>query len=223
MRELKVLIIDDHPVIASAYVSALKKIAEKDTTYTFTITETVTIDNALQKLGDNPPSYYNLVFLDIKLPKSKDETFLSGEDLGIFIRDKHPDTKIIIATTYNDNYRINSLLKSTNPDGFLIKNDMLPQDLMLGIIEAIENPPHYSKTVQQLIRKHISSDLHLDKIDRQILYELSIGTKMKELPKVIPMSMGGIERRKRQIKDIFEIADQDDRVLIKIAQEKGFI
>ena len=67
----------------------------------------------------------DIVFLDIKLPPSKDGKILSGEDLGIKINQLLPDTKIIISTTFNDNYRIHNILENINPDGFLIKNDFL--------------------------------------------------------------------------------------------------
>lgn len=223
MKNINVLIVDDHPVIASAYKNALAKIKKDSELYNFSIIEVVNIDNALIQINKNTTSFFNIIFLDIKLPKSKNGQFLSGEDLGLEIRKISPKSKIIVATTYNDNFRINSIFKSLNPDGFLIKNDMQPKDLIHGIIEVIEEPPHYSKTVRKLIRKHLMSDIVLDKIDRQILYELSNGTKMSELPNVISMSIGGIERRKRLLKEAFNITSKDDRVLVEIAKEKGFI
>jgi hypothetical protein len=74
-----------------------------------------------------------------------------------------------------------------------------------------------------LFRKQSSSDYKLDKIDRQLLYEMSIGTKMKDLPSIIPMSMTGLEKRKKQLKVLFEVKENDDRELILKAKEKGFI
>ncbi|WP_223033646.1 response regulator [Hanstruepera marina] len=223
MKDINVLIIDDHPIIASSYKNALLKIKKDSGLYNFVVTEVVNIDDALIQIKKNLPSFYGIIFLDIKLSVSENGKYLSGEDLGIEIRRVSPKSKIIVATTYNDNYRIDSILKSINPDGFLIKNDMQPKDLIKGIIEVIEEPPHYSVTVRKLIRKHITSDIVLDKIDRQILYELSNGTKMTELPKVISMSISGIERRKRLLKDVFNITSKDDRDLVEIAREKGFI
>ncbi|WP_338731542.1 response regulator [Mangrovimonas cancribranchiae] len=223
MKDINVLIVDDHPIIASSYKNALSKIKKETGLYNFITTEVVSIDDALIQINKNPSSFFDIIFLDIKLPKSKDGKYLSGEDLGLRIKEISPKTKIIVLTTYNDNYRIDSILKSLNPDGFLIKNDMQPKDLIKGIIEVIEEPPHYSKTVRKLIRKHITSDFVLDKIDRLILHELSNGTKMSELPNVISMSISGIERRKRLLKEVFNIAGKDDRILVKIAREKGFI
>ena len=86
-----------------------------------------------------------------------------------------------------------------------------------------EGSPYYSKSVLELFRKQSSIDYRLDKIDRQLLYEMSIGTKMKDLPKIIPMSMAGLEKRKKHLKEIFEILNNDDRELILKAKEKGFI
>jgi len=221
MQSFTVLVIDDHPIIADAYKSALLKTASENSTIGFSIEMATNCDAALEKI--NSKKEIDLIFLDMKLPKSSDGQFLSGEDLGIEIRKQLPDTKIIVATTYNDNYRVNNILKSINPEGFLIKNDITPSDLISAITTVVEGIPYYSKTVLKLLRTHINHDFFLDKIDRQLLYELSIGAKMVDLPKVIPMSIGGIERRKRQLKEIFDIQKESDKVLVELAKDKGFI
>lgn len=221
MTTINVLIIDDHPIIADAYKSALMKISRDDDHYGFSIFEANTIDKALLELSKKIT--FNLIFLDIKLPKSKDNKFLSGEDLGLEIRRVSPKSKIIVATTYNDNYRLNNILKSVNPDGFIIKNDITPNELVSAIEIVLDKPPYYSKTVLQLLRKQFANNFNLDKIDRQILFELSKGTKMVDLPNKIPMSIGGIERRKRQLKEVFGIIKEEDKVLVQMAKEKGFV
>ncbi len=224
MKTYNILIVDDHPIIASAYKVALLSIEKKKEDYKFDIDTAIDIDSAEKYFSKNPKQKaYDLVFLDIKLPKSTDGKLLSGEDLGIEIRKQSPNTKIIIATTYNDNYRINNILKSVDPDGFLVKNDITPDELVGSIKSIIDGIPYYSETVVKLLRKHISNNFYLDKIDRQLLYELSTGTKMMDLPSIIPMSIGGIERRKRQLKEIFNISKGDDKALVDIAKERGFI
>ena len=181
-------------------------------------------DIALQKIDlASKSDGFDIIFLDIKLPPSDDGKILSGEDIGVKINQLLPNSKIIISTTFNDNYRVQSILKSVNPDGFLIKNDVDTDELIEAIKTVIFDPPYYSKSVIKLLRKQISSDFLLDKIDRQLLHELSIGTKMKDLPDVLPMSMAGIEKRKRQLKEIFNVQENEDRELILKAKEKGFI
>ena len=35
------------------------------------------------------------------------------------------NAKIIVSTTFNESHRVNSIFKNINPDGFLIKNDVV--------------------------------------------------------------------------------------------------
>ena len=222
MTTYSVLIIDDHPQIIESFKMAFERFS-KDNQIDFKITEASTIDRAYDLITQRKKLSFDIVVLDIKLPESKIKKLLSGEDLGLEIRKHTPETKIIIATTYNDNYRINSILLSINPEGFLVKNDLTSKTILTAIDEVINDIPAYSPTVKKLLRNLTSNDFTLDQIDRQILHELSIGSKMVDLPKIIAMSIGGIERRKRRLKEIFNVYDKDDRALIEIAKEKGFI
>jgi hypothetical protein len=63
------------------------------------------------------------------------------------------------------------------------------------------------------------NDFLLDKIDRRLLYQLSIGTKTTDLPEILPPSIAGVEKRKRN----FNVSNLDDKGLITIVKEKGFI
>ncbi|MEQ6123212.1 response regulator [Pseudotenacibaculum sp. MALMAid0570] len=224
-QKYTVLIVDDHPLICEAYKSAFIHIGKKDSSISFDIEVAHNCDDAFSYIKNctSDEKHLALVFLDMSLPPSQDGKILSGEDLGLKINELLPETKIIVSTTFNDNYRVHSIFKNINPDGFLIKNDITPQELVTAIQEVILDPPYYSKTVVKLLRNQVSSDLLLDKIDRQILYELSIGTKMKELPAIVPLSIAGIEKRKRHLKQIFNISSADDRELLLLAKEKGFI
>lgn len=228
MQESKkhtILIIEDHPLISEAYKQAFKAIENDIETIFFEITETrncETAYNAIKNYMANGKKL-DVIFLDIMLAQSKDAKILSGEDLGVIIREVMPQTKIIVSTFLNNNYRIHNIIKNINPEGFLIKNDVNPKSLIEAINRVISNPPYYSKTVIEMLRKNVSSKIMLDDIDRKILYELSIGSKMKELPNVIPLSKAGIEKRKRILYSVFNIKENSDRQLIIKAKSSGFI
>ena len=223
-KHLNTLIIDDHPLLIDAYKSALLEIELDRQEWKFNIREADSCDTALQFLERlNPEASLDLVFLDIKLPPASDGSHLSGEDLGLEIRAKSKMAKIVVATTFNDNYRIHNIFRSINPEGFIIKSDINAETLGAALIDVLTNPPYYSRTVIQAIRKYISHDFLLDKWDRFILYELSQGTKMKELPKLIPFSLGALEKRKSKLKTIFDIKHGEDRELLMRAREHGFI
>lgn len=220
-----VFIIDDHPLIFDAYKAALNYYSKRNESINFSIHAAKDCDEGLYLISkfSEEKKIVDLVFLDISIPPSKDGKILSGEDLGLKINSILPGTKIIVSTTFNDNYRVNSILKSLNPDGFLIKNDLTHKELLETINVVLNNPPYYSKTVLKLFRNQGANDLLLDDLDRKILYELSIGTRMKELPEVLPLSIGGIEKRKRRLKEIFNIKSGEDKELILVAKSKGFI
>ena len=224
-NKYNVLIIDDHPIIAEAYKSAFHHIETQQEAISFEIQVAHDCDSACEILGmssENEPAI-DIVFLDMRLPASSDGTILSGEDLGLKINAMLPNSRIIVSTTFNDNYRVHSIFKSINPDGFLVKNDITPAELVMAIKEVLSDPPYYSKTVMKMLRSQVSHDYFLDDVDRKILYELSIGTKMKDLPNIIPLSFAGIEKRKRQIKQMFGVNSSDDKDLILMARDKGFI
>ena len=220
-----VLIIDDHPLITSAYKSAFNYVEKQNDALSFNIDEAHDCDSAFKKITSLSSNSKNLdiVFLDISLPPSKDGQILSGEDLGLKINELMPSTKIIVSTTFNDNYRIHSLFKNLNPDGFLVKNDINPKELVAAINTIITDPPYYSKTVIKLLRNEVASDFIVDAIDRKLLYELSIGTMMKDLPELLQLSLPALEKRKRHLKQIFDAVSPYDKELLQKAKEKGFI
>lgn len=223
-KKYSVLIIEDHPLIAKAYKIAFAQITESHENFQFEIDLAQNCDDAIEKIvlaSENEP--YDIIFLDISLPPSQDGLFASGEDLGIRINEVLPDSKIIIATSFNDHLKVNSLLKSIDPDGFLVKTDIESNELIGAILGVINLPPFYSKSVLNSIRKHFATGVFLDKTDRQLLYELSIGTRMTDLPSVLMMSLRGLHKRKEQLKVIFDIKDCGDRDLIIRAKESGFI
>lgn len=224
MKTYSVLIIDDCPIISEAYKNSFSIVSSNNKEMEFSINIADNSDSAVEKI-----KYYSkrkdldFALLDISIPPSKDHKILSGEDLASMVKQMIPKTRIIISTNFDDNFLMYNILENIDPDGFLIKHDLKSEDLVSAINSVIENPPYYSKSVLKLMRRRISNGYCLDKIDRQLLYELSNGAKMKDLPEVLPLSIGGIEKRKRRLKNIFDIKKRNDRELIHIAKEKGFI
>ncbi|MGY5847115.1 response regulator [Salegentibacter sp. HM20] len=224
MKETRVLIVDDHPIITSAYENAISRFVELNTQYKFEVTTLHSLDEAVKLLKDDEfIKNLELVFLDIRIPESSDGKFKSGDDLGRALKEKKPQIKIIISTTFNDNYRLHNIMHNLDPEGLIVKNDLVPKNLLDALQTVLEGSHYYSKTVIALLRKQVLSDFHLDETDRQLLFELSIGTKLRDLPKILPLSTGGVEKRRRRLKEIFKVEGKEDRELILVAKEKGFL
>ncbi|RSK42146.1 DNA-binding response regulator [Mangrovimonas spongiae] len=214
---------DDHPIIIEGYQNTL--LATKKEHQNLKIDIANNCDESLhymqQALEFNKP--YDLMFMDISLPPSSDGKFTSGEDLAKHARKIMPNVKIIILTMFNESYRIHNIVKSIDPEGLLIKSDLTSSELSSAFQAALKNPPFYSGTVNNLIRKTISSDIEIDDVNRKILHLLSQGVKTKSLKDHINLSMSAIEKRKKHLKELFFVEDGNDETLLKEARKKGFL
>jgi DNA-binding NarL/FixJ family response regulator len=222
MKDIKVLIVDDHPMIIEGYKNALLRINSDQ--MTLRIDTADSCDTAFDKIKNaSTGSQYDVVFLDIKLPPSSDGKIISGEDLGIKVKELLPETKVVILTMFNNNFRIHNILKNINPDGFLVKSDVTSDELMRAFQVVLTDPPYYSHTVTKLLRTRIINEVVLDDIDRNILFHLSKGIKTKNLTEYIPLSLAAIEKRKRHLKEVFDVEKKGDESLLEQARNTGFL
>ncbi len=223
-KKLKILIVDDHPMIVEAYKNILTSAKLDD--FNILIDSANDCDTAIVKIGDSAKnSHYDMLFLDIKLPPSGNGEIISGEDLAIFAKELLPKAKIVILTMFNENHRIHNILKSVNPDGLLIKVDLTSDELLNAFDKILYDPPYYSATVAQYFRKQTTNSIEsqLDDINRKIIFYLSKGVKTKNLTNYINLSLSAIEKRKVQIKNLLELDNANDEELILEAKNRGFV
>jgi DNA-binding NarL/FixJ family response regulator len=222
-HEITVLIVEDHQINIDSYKNALE-FAGKDANVSFIVTQALNCDQAFEKIVSiKENEELDLLILDISLPSSKKYDILNGEGLGSLVKQKFPECKLLVCTSHNDNLRLNNILRSLNPDAFLIKSDITFFDLVSAINKILKDSSYYSETILNLMRKKLTSDFVLDDLDIKILQEISNGARMKELTDIIPLSKTGIERRKKNLKNVFKVKNDSDRDLIIKAREKGFI
>ncbi|MDC6363137.1 MULTISPECIES: response regulator transcription factor [Flavobacteriaceae] len=223
MSTLRILAIDDHEMTMLGYKYILERIEFEG--YEIIIVDTATTFAAGKKLiEDSVNSFkYDVLLLDVQLYAPNEEQPQTGEELGILARKLVPDTKIAFMSSFSDNFRINSILKTVDPDGYLVKTDIDPKTLEDAVKTIVLNPPYYSSKALSAIRKKMSNDIEIDEKDRQILYHLSKGTKNKDLEKFIRLSPSSIENRKRHMKTLFGTENENDLALILAAKNRGFI
>ena len=222
-ERIKILMIDDHPMIIEGYQNTLlftkKDNQELEIDIANNCDEAVKfMDKAIKQ--DLP---YNMLFVDISLPPATDGSMTSGEDLAMYARKVLPNAKIVILTMFNESYRVHNIIRNIDPEGFLIKSDLTSNELASAFQAVINNPPFYSGTVNSHIRKTITSDIFIDEKNRKILHLLSQGIKTKNLASHLDISLSAVEKRKKQLKVIFSIEDGQDETLLREARSKGFV
>jgi len=220
----KVLIIEDEPMILENYERALISIENNSTSLKFCIDQATNCQEAFDKIKlARHNKRLDLVFLDIRLRPSPDHKIQSGEDLGIMIRKNLPNTKIIVITSHDEAFRLNNILNTVQPEGFLVKSDIDFSDLIETIKKVMDEKNHFSHTVATLLKRNSLNKTTLGDVDIKLLHEISNGAKMKELVELLHLSKSGVEKRKRRIKEKFDDWHMSDRDMILAAKEKGFI
>ena len=115
---IKILMIDDHPMIIEGYQNTLQFTKKEDQLLQIDIANNC--DEAVafmdKSVKNNNP--YNVLFVDISLPPSKDGKMNSGEDLAIYARHMLPKSRIIILTMFDESYRIHNIIQTIEPEGF---------------------------------------------------------------------------------------------------------
>ncbi|MBC3757041.1 response regulator transcription factor [Hyunsoonleella sp. SJ7] len=222
-EHIKILMIDDHPMIIEGYQNTLLFTKKENQELSIHIANNC--DEAIifmdKSVSNGLP--YDMLFVDISLPPSSDGKMSSGEDLAEYARKVLPDAKIVILTMFNESFRIHNIMKNIDPEGFLIKSDLTSSELASAFQAVLNNPPFYSGTVNSFIRKSITSDIVIDDRNRKILHLLSQGIKTKSLASHLDISLSAVEKRKKQLKEIFSVEDGKDETLLKEARDKGFI
>ena len=220
---LKILMVDDHPMIIEGYQHILLATKKEDQILDIDVaTDCDSAMSAIQK-SKNMGQPYDMYFFDISIPESSDGIYKSGEDLAKHVRLTQPEAKVVILTMFNEVYRIHSIIKTINPDGFLIKSDLTSSELASAFEVIQTNPPFYTGTINNIIKRSIFNPIEVDEINHKMLHFLSLGVRTKDLVAHLGITLSAIEKRKKNLKDLFVIDDGKDDSLIKIAKEKGYI
>ena len=220
---LKILMVDDHPMIIEGYQHTL--LASKKENQTLEIDIATDCDSALDAIqkSKNIGKPYDIYFFDISIPKSKDGIYKSGEDLAKYVKQSQPKSKVVILTMFNEVYRIHSVIKTINPEGFLIKSDLTSSELASAFDVIQNNPPFYTGTINKIIKRSIFNPIEVDDLNHKMLYFLSLGVRTKDLVGHLGITLSAIEKRKKNLKELFAVDDGKDATLIDLAKDKGYI
>lgn len=215
-KEVNILMVDDHKITTEGYELILENTENEN--FSFACDSAQSCDSAWEKILARR---YDLILLDLGFPINPKSKFPSGEELGQKIKEEYPETKIIIITDTNDSFRLSNILSKINPEGFLLKGETNSREIARCVETVLDDNTYYSPKVSKLVRSHFTNTHNLDEYDRKILHLLSLGTKTKDLPKYVPLSLRAIELKKRNLKDIFDAEDNED--LLRNAREAGYL
>ena len=214
-----ILIVDDHPFIIEGYKNAITRYNPKD--YDFSISQAYDCRSAYELLEDEATPTFEIAFLDISMPAYEEKDLFSGEDLAKLIMKKMPHCKIILLTMYTELLKIKTIIRTINPNGLIIKNDLTFDELLFAFDRVMKNDKYYSQSVVKMLNQSTHNSIEIDEFDKQILFHISKQTPVVEMPQYIPISLNAIEKRKVNLKELLKIKSGSDDELIKEAKSKG--
>jgi len=223
MRTIRILAVDDHEMTTMGYKFILEDTEFEG--FKVVVDTAKTFEVAKEKIGNSVTAFnYDILLLDIQLSQATEGPSKTGEDIGVFARKVTPKSKIVFMSSFSDNYRINSILKTVDPEGYMVKTEIDQKSLQAMVRTVMSNPPYYTQKALAAIRKKMANDdIILDDKDKKILHFLSIGTKTKDMVNHVSLSLPSIENRKRHLKAIFGVEKQNDQALITESRNRGFI
>ncbi|MBT8182251.1 MAG: response regulator [Eudoraea sp.] len=223
MKTIRILAVDDHEMTTMGYKFILEDTEFDD--FKVLVDTAKSYEQAIEKIENSVNSFaYDILLLDIQLAQATEGPAKTGEDIGIIARKVIPKTKIVFMSSFSDNYRINSILKTVDPEGYMVKTEIDQKSLQAMVQTVMTTPPYYTQKALAAIRKKMANDdIILDEKDKKILHYLSIGTKTKDMVNHVSLSLPSIENRKRHLKAVFGVEKQNDQALITESRNRGFI
>lgn len=220
-KKIRIIIVDDHPFIIEGYKNAINSYSPSE--YEFTIIQANDCKSAYEIITDAAMEPFDIAFFDISMPAYEEKSIFSGEDLAKLIKEVMPDCKVALLTMHTELIKINSIIRNINPNGLIIKNDLTFDELLIAFNKILKNENYYSQTVVKFVSQAQHDNIDIDAFDKQILFQLSKGTKTKDIPSYVPLSLSAVEKRKLNLKEMLDIKGGSDIELISEAKSKGLL
>ncbi|WP_380052633.1 response regulator [Falsihalocynthiibacter sp. SS001] len=181
----KVLIVDDHPMVAAGIQSILETYDD--------ISVVGCLSNgkeAIDKTGELDP---DVILLDLNMPK------IDGLAATEILLEKHPDIRILILSMHDTPEYISTAL-SAGAKGYILKD--VPTEEIKAAIDTVMTGAQYlcpgaSSSIEP---KTADGRIPLTSREQTILLELAQGRSNKEVALVLDISVRTVETHRKNIK-----------------------
>jgi two-component system, NarL family, response regulator DevR len=193
MNVVRVLIVDDHPVVRQGVRSVLANHSD--------IEVVGEADGASSLFASLTLLKPDVVLLDIRMPGQ------SGIEITQRLKREHPEVKVILLSTYDDEEFLFGALRA-GAEGYLLKsasNEVLAASIrQVGRGERLLSPTLVSKVMrefQDLAKEKTRTDSGLTDQELQVLQMIAEGATNKEIAEKLFWSEVTV---KRKVQDILE-------------------
>ncbi len=201
---ITVNLIDDHPLITQGLKQSLEQTGK------ITVLNVAhSIKEGLQQLE---PTFPDVILLDMKLPDGM------GNELTCQIIGVNPKAKILILSSFNQQYYINSALKA-GAKGYLLKNSD-PDEIILAITEVAEGGTYLSDEVKKLMDAKKES-VFISQREIEVLKLIANGLTNQEIADKLFISPLTADSHRKNL--IVKLGAKNTASLINMAGQMGYL
>jgi DNA-binding NarL/FixJ family response regulator len=204
MENIKVLIVDDQPILREGLKSLLSTCDDIDV-----IAEAGNGEEALEQLNYVKP---DVILMDIRMP------VLNGVEATKQIKMKYPTVIIIILTTFDDDQYILDALRN-GASGYLLK-DMGIQQLASAIRDGVSGnvllPGRIASKLTMMINPHNTLQMDTSEYsarEKDIIQLLVKGYSNNEIAETLYLSIGTVKNYVSQIYAKANVTDRSNAVI----------
>lgn len=203
---IKVIIVDDHPVVLQGFEYMLQGVEGIQFSGKFS--------DATSMLGYLQHNHVDVILLDINLPDK------NGIDACAEVKRLNPDIQVIAISNINE-YSIIRRMLDSGARGYLLKN-AAADEVISGIRKVVAGEPALSKSIATILDGHQSGDLPVvTRREKDVLALLASGLNSVEIGEKIFISPLTVESHRRNLLQKFKVSNV--AALIHKATEMKYI
>lgn len=215
MDNLKILIVDDHPIIRDGLKTLLSDSLDAE------IDEAVDGEDMKGKVKDE---VFDLVLMDVKMPK------VNGIEATKYLSEHYPDQKVLALSTYDDDSYIVSMLES-GARGYVLKNAG-KEELLEAIEVVLSGESYFSREVSsKLLNKYLrdkqapptgeKAEVPLTKREKEILKLIAEEFTNQEIAEQLFISPRTVDTHRRNLLQKLDV--KNTAGLVRYAFEHGLL
>jgi len=208
MNKVKLLVVDDHPILRGGIVSLLEK-AEN-------IEVTCEARNGAEAIKCIEKGIPDVVLMDINMDGKLDVTTTET------ITQRWPEIKVLAFSMHEEVLVIRRMLKA-GASGYILKNAG-HQEVLLAIETVMNGGSYYGQEVLDIMTQSITSDEEDDEVvlsnrEKQVLHFVAKEYTNQEIAEKIKISLRTVETHKRNL--IKKLRVKNVVGLVRFALEQG--
>ncbi len=191
-KRIKLLLVDDHPVVRRGLRSCLSGLE-----HVVVVDEAVNGLEAIEKVRALQP---DVVLMDFDMPK------MDGLEATKLIRKDFPKTRVVILSVHTKKEYVLQIIRS-GAQGYVLKNASM--DDLVRAIEAVDNgEPFFSPDISQIVlnqylvesgTEESSAAVNLTNRERQVLAAIAGGQSNKEMASSLGVGVRTIETHRERV------------------------